>query len=92
MACAEGAHRPRREQPRPFTTDGTEEGVSVMVHEREGAVAVMSGEGRPVFDARPGRYSGDGRTGDVVYLTGISGGSWQHLHPRAPTHHRPACP
>jgi len=44
-----------------------------MLHERQGAFAVMSGEGRPVFDAILGKYSGDGRTGDAVYLAGISG-------------------
>jgi hypothetical protein len=59
--------------PRLFTTDCTEERVLQMLHERQGAFAVMSGEGRPVFDAILGKYSGDGRTGDAVYLAGISG-------------------
>jgi len=59
--------------PRLFTTDCTEERVFQMLHERHGAFAVMSGEGRPVFDAILGKYSGDGRTGDAVYLAGISG-------------------
>jgi hypothetical protein len=59
--------------PRLFTTDCTEERVFQMLHERQGAFAVMSGEGRPVFDAILGKYSGDGRTGDGVYLAGISG-------------------
>ncbi|MCF7990117.1 MAG: DUF3987 domain-containing protein, partial [Thiohalocapsa sp.] len=59
--------------PRLFTTDCTEERVFQMMHERAGAFAVMSGEGRPVFDAILGKYSGDGRTGDAVYLAGISG-------------------
>jgi hypothetical protein len=59
--------------PRLFTTDCTEERVFQMLHERQGAFAVMSGEGRPVFDAILGKYSGDGRTGDAVYLAGISG-------------------
>ena len=59
--------------PRLFSTDCTEERVFQMLHERHGAFAVMSGEGRPVFDAILGKYSGDGRTGDAVYLAGISG-------------------
>ncbi len=59
--------------PRLFTTDCTEERVFQMLHERQGAFAVMSGEGRPVFDAILGKYSGDGRTGDAVYFAGISG-------------------
>jgi hypothetical protein len=59
--------------PRLFTTDCTEERVFQMLHERQGAFSVMSGEGRPVFDAILGKYSGDGRTGDAVYLAGISG-------------------
>ena len=52
--------------PRLFSTDCTEERVFQMLHERHGAFAVMSGEGRPVFDAILGKYSGDGRTGDAV--------------------------
>ena len=59
--------------PRLFTTDCTEERVFQMLHERHGAFAVLSGEGRPVLDAILGKYSGDGRTGDAVYLAGISG-------------------
>jgi len=59
--------------PRLFTTDCTAERVFQMLHERHGAFAVMSGEGRSVFDAILGKYSGDGRTGDAVYLAGISG-------------------
>ena len=58
---------------RLFTADCTEERVFQMLHERHGAFAVMSGEGRPVLDAILGKYSGDGRTGDAVYLAGISG-------------------
>jgi hypothetical protein len=61
--------------PRLFTTDCTEERVFQMMHERQGAFAVMSGEGRPVFDAILGKYSGESRTGDAVYLAGISGDS-----------------
>ena len=41
--------------PRLFTTDCTEERVFQMLHERQGAFAVMSGEGRPVFDAILGK-------------------------------------
>jgi hypothetical protein len=59
--------------PRLFTTDCTEERVFQLLHERAGAFAVMSGEGRPVLDAILGKYSGENRTGDAVYLAGISG-------------------
>lgn len=62
-------------RPRLFTTDCTEERIFQMMHERQGAFAVMSGEGRPVLDAILGKYSGDNRTGDAVYLAGISGDS-----------------
>jgi hypothetical protein len=65
----------RTEPPRPrlFTTDATEQRLFQMMHERDGAFAVLSGEGRPVLDAIMGKYSGDGRTGDAIYLAGISG-------------------
>jgi len=59
--------------PRLFTTDTTEQRLFQKMHDRGGAYAVMSGEGRPVFDAIAGKYSGDGRTGDAIYLAGISG-------------------
>lgn len=56
-----------------FTTDTTEERLFQKMFDRGGAFAVMSGEGRQVFDAIMGKYSGDGRTGDAIYLAGISG-------------------
>jgi hypothetical protein len=59
--------------PRLFTSDATEQRLFVLMHERAGAFAVLSGEGRPVIDAILGKYSGDGRTGDGVYLSGVSG-------------------
>jgi len=66
-----------RIQPPPspslFTTDTTEQRLFQKMHDRDGAYAVMSGEGRPVLDAIMGKYSGDGRTGDAVYLAGITG-------------------
>ena len=66
-----------RIQPPPFpslfTTDTTEQRLFQKMHDRDGDYAVMSGEGRPVLDAIMGKYSGDGRTGDAVYLAGISG-------------------
>ena len=67
----------RRIQPPPFpslfTTDTTEQRLFQKLHDRGGAYAVMSGEGRPVLDAIMGKYSGDNRTGDAIYLAGISG-------------------
>jgi hypothetical protein len=60
-------------KPRLFTSDPTEQRLFQVIHDRGGAFAVMSGEGRPVIDAIAGKYSGDGRTGDAIYLAGISG-------------------
>lgn len=59
--------------PSLFTTDVTEQRLFQKMHERGGAYAVLSGEGRPVFDAIMGKYSGDGRTGDGIYLAGVTG-------------------
>ena len=59
--------------PSLFTTDTTEERLFQKMHDRDGAYAVMSGEGRQIFDAIMGKYSGEGRTGDAIYLAGISG-------------------
>ena len=63
------------EPPRPslFTTDATEQRLVQKMAARGGAYAVMSGEGRSVFDSILGKYSGEGRTGDSVYFAGISG-------------------
>ena len=58
--------------PKLFTTDCTEERVFQLMQERQGAFAVMSGEGRPIFDAILDKYSGDKRTGDAVYLAGLA--------------------
>ena len=58
--------------PRLSTSDTTEERLFQLMDERGGTFSVMSGEGRPVIDAIVGRYS-DGRTGDSIYLAGISG-------------------
>ena len=59
--------------PRLFTTDTTEQRLFQLMHERDGAFAVLSGEGRPVVDALLGKYSGEGRTGDGIFLAGVSG-------------------
>ena len=59
--------------PRMFTSDATEERLFQRMHIRGGEYAVLSGEGRPVFDAIMGKYSGKERTGDAIYLAGISG-------------------
>lgn len=59
--------------PRFFTTDTTEERLFQKLHDHNGQFAVFSGEGRPVFDALMGKYSGQNRTGDAIYLAGISG-------------------
>lgn len=59
--------------PRPFTTDATEQRLFQKLHDHGGSYAVLSGEGRPVLDAIMGKYSGDGRTGDAIYLAGITG-------------------
>ncbi|MBF0460859.1 MAG: DUF3987 domain-containing protein [Magnetococcales bacterium] len=59
--------------PRLFTSDVTEEKLFQKLHAHGGEFAVMSGEGRQVIDAILGRYSGGNRTGDGIYLAGISG-------------------
>lgn len=59
--------------PRMFTTDSTEQRLFQLMDQRDGAFAVLSGEGRPVIDSLCGKYSGDGRTGDGIFLAGVSG-------------------
>ena len=59
--------------PRRFTTDTTEQVLFRRMEEHGGQYSVQSGEGRPVFDAILGKYSGHDRTGDGIYLAGISG-------------------
>jgi hypothetical protein len=59
--------------PRMFTSDSTEERLFQRMHERGGDYSVLSGEGRPIFDSIMGKYSGASRTGDAIYLAGISG-------------------
>ncbi|MBF0263523.1 MAG: DUF3987 domain-containing protein [Magnetococcales bacterium] len=59
--------------PRMFTSDVTEEKLFQKMYAHDGEFAVMSGEGRQVIDAISGRYSGGNRTGDAIYLSGISG-------------------
>jgi putative DNA primase/helicase len=54
----------KRIQPPPFpsmfTTDTTEQRLFQKLHDRGGAYAVMSGEGRPVLDAIMGKYLNTG--------------------------------
>ncbi|MBF0629284.1 MAG: DUF3987 domain-containing protein [Magnetococcales bacterium] len=59
--------------PRMFSSDVTEEKLFQKMYAHGGEFAVMSGEGRQVIDAISGRYSGGSRTGDAIYLSGISG-------------------
>jgi len=73
VADLEAERMPVPPHPRLFTTDTTEQRVIQLMHERHCAFSVMSGEGRPVLDAIMGKYSGHERTGDAVYLAGISG-------------------
>jgi hypothetical protein len=65
--------RPEPAHPRMFTSDTTEQRLFQKMEQHNGAYAVLSGEGRPVFDAIMGKYSGEGRTGDAIYLAGITG-------------------
>ena len=60
-------------EPRRFTSNTTEEVLFKRMEEHGGQYSVQSGEGRPVFDAILGKYSGHDRTGDGIYLAGISG-------------------
>jgi hypothetical protein len=73
VAQLEAQRQPLPPHPRLHTSDATEQRLFQLMHERDGAFAVLSGEGRPVFDAIMGKYSGDKRTGDALYLAGISG-------------------
>jgi len=67
--------RRKKEPPVPslYTTDTSEERLFQKMHDRGGNYAVMTGEGRPAIDAIMGKYSGDGRTGEAIYLAGITG-------------------
>ena len=73
IAAETGKKRPIPPPPRLFTTDATEERLFQKLHDHGGAYAVLSGEGRPVLDSIKGKYSGKDRTGDAIYLAGISG-------------------
>jgi hypothetical protein len=73
IADETGKKRPISPPPRLFTTDATEERLFQKLHDHRGAYAVLSGEGRPVLDSIMGKYSGKDRTGDAIYLAGISG-------------------
>ncbi len=67
--------RRQKEPPAPtlYTTDTSEERLFQKMYDRNGAYAVLTGEGRPAIDAIMGKYSGDGRTGEAIYLAGITG-------------------
>lgn len=65
--------RPPPRNPRRFTSDYTEQVLFRMMEAHGGEYSIQSGEGRPVFDAILGKYSGDGKTGDGIILAGISG-------------------
>lgn len=73
IAELERKRLPMPAHPRMFTSDVTEERLFQRMHEHAGAYAVMSGEGRQIIDAIAGKYSGEGRTGDGIYLAGTSG-------------------
>ena len=66
----------KKAKPAPaecYTTDTTEQRLFQLMEEKGGEYAVLSGEGRPVIDAIMGKYSGAGRTGEAIFLAGISG-------------------
>jgi Protein of unknown function (DUF3987) len=73
IVAIEGERMPRPVEPRMFTSDITEERLFQKMHAHGGEFAVFSGEGRPVLDGIMGKYSGKDRTGDAIYLAGISG-------------------
>nr|VFK64233.1 MAG: Protein of unknown function (DUF3987) [Candidatus Kentron sp. TUN] len=72
MAEQETERIPSSPSPRMFTSDITEKRLFQRMHERGGEYAVLSGEGRPVMNNILGRYSGKDRTGDGIYLAGIT--------------------
>jgi hypothetical protein len=65
--------KPLPPDPRLFTNDYTEQVLFRLMESHGGEYALQSSEGRPVFDAILGKYSGEGRTGDAIILSGISG-------------------
>ena len=73
MKKVEAKLEPEPVHPRRHTTDATEQRLFQKMHERDGEFAVLSSEGRPVIDSIMGKYSGNGLTGDAIYLAGISG-------------------
>lgn len=73
MAELKADMMPRPMDPRRFTSDATEQVLFKRMEEHGGQYSVQSGEGRPIFDAILGKYSGSDRTGDGIYLAGISG-------------------
>lgn len=74
LAKLEATRKPIPPSPKLYDTDATEQYIVRQLAKRAGAFAVLSSEGRPVVDHIIGKYSGgDGRTGDSVYLAGISG-------------------
>ncbi|WP_022949114.1 YfjI family protein [Methylohalobius crimeensis] len=60
--------------PRLWTSDTTPERLFQLMHDRDGAFAVMSGEGRTVVNNILGRYE-NGGTAESIFLEGISGDS-----------------
>ena len=73
IAVLDGQRIPTPPHPRMFTSNTTPEMLFRLMDAHDGAYAVLSGEGRDVIDNIMGRYQSEGRTGDSIYLAGISG-------------------
>lgn len=58
---------------RLYGNDATEERVTQLLHDHAGQWAVMTGEGRKLIQTILGLYSGQGNTGEMIYLAGITG-------------------
>ncbi|WP_022947771.1 YfjI family protein [Methylohalobius crimeensis] len=58
--------------PRLWTSDTTPERLFQLMHDRDGAFSVLSGEGRKIVNNLLGRYE-NGGTAEGIYLEGISG-------------------
>lgn len=59
--------------PRLYTTDTSEQRLFELMEERNGAFAVLSGEGRTIANNIMGRFNQAGEANDSIYLAALSG-------------------
>ncbi|RLL47828.1 DUF3987 domain-containing protein [Oceanobacillus piezotolerans] len=61
--------------PRLVTSDATPEALASLMHKNNEKIAVLSAEGKEVFDMIAGRYSANGQPNMDLYLKGYTGES-----------------